>query len=140
MSNATTKTVKILGINDDESTCACCGKSGLKRVVWLQFGEEGNEEVTHYGTSCAATALGLTGRTYTARDAEKMVADYNAKQARIEAREKASAYGQKEANRRGEAMVLCYDPRNRTYFSRPLRGFEMGLHGCSSATFYPAGA
>lgn len=49
------------GINDDESVCSHCGKTGLKRVVWLaQLDEDGNEisEPTPYGTNCAAEMLG----------------------------------------------------------------------------------
>jgi len=46
---------KILGINDDVSTCQCCGKTGLKRVVWLDL-EDGSDPVA-YGTSCAGMAL-----------------------------------------------------------------------------------
>ena len=49
------------GVNDDESVCSHCGKTGLKRVVWLAvLDEEGNEvsEPAPYGTTCAAEMLG----------------------------------------------------------------------------------
>lgn len=52
---------RIKGINNDLDTCECCGKTGLKRVVWLvsvtQDGEE--SEATPYGTTCAARRLGV---------------------------------------------------------------------------------
>lgn len=47
--------VKILGINDDVTTCECCGRAGLKKTVVLDF-VEGNG-IVHYGTACAAKSL-----------------------------------------------------------------------------------
>lgn len=47
--------VKIMGIHADTSTCECCGKTGLNRVVALQF-EDGS--IRNYGTTCAAKAMG----------------------------------------------------------------------------------
>ena len=52
----------VRGINDDESSCMCCGRQGLKRVVWIEDTETG--EIRHYGVVCAtapAKAFGLTG-------------------------------------------------------------------------------
>ncbi|MEU1273636.1 hypothetical protein [Streptomyces sp. NPDC005799] len=55
---------KIKGISDDRTQCDCCGLSGLKRTVALMpLDADGNEngtaeDVVHYGTSCAAKALG----------------------------------------------------------------------------------
>lgn len=48
-------TYKILGVNDDKDFCSCCGKQGLKKVVWLEHLE--SSEVNHFGTSCAAKLL-----------------------------------------------------------------------------------
>ncbi|EKY4113655.1 TPA: hypothetical protein ACGW3M_001005 [Pseudomonas aeruginosa] len=42
---------KLLGINDDKSFCECCGKKGLKKVVWIEDTETG--EIRHFGTTCA---------------------------------------------------------------------------------------
>lgn len=42
----------VKGINDDQSFCECCGKSGLNRVVWIEDTETG--EIKHFGTTCAA--------------------------------------------------------------------------------------
>ena len=46
---------RFLGINDEQSVCSCCGKKGLKRVVWLLDLE--CDDVAHYGTTCAAFLL-----------------------------------------------------------------------------------
>lgn len=43
---------KVLGVNDDQDFCCCCGKEGLRRVVWIEDIETG--EVAHFGTTCAA--------------------------------------------------------------------------------------
>lgn len=42
---------QILGVNDDRDSCECCGKQGLKRVVWIQDNEL--SEIKHFGTVCA---------------------------------------------------------------------------------------
>lgn len=47
--------VKILGINDDVTTCECCGRAGLKKTVVLDFVE--GKGIVHYGTACAAKSL-----------------------------------------------------------------------------------
>lgn len=51
---------KLLGINDEQDSCCCCGKVGLKRVVWIEDTETG--DIRHFGTSCAESptkAFGL---------------------------------------------------------------------------------
>jgi hypothetical protein len=42
---------KVLGVNDDQNFCECCGKTGLKRVVWVEDTETG--DIKHFGTTCA---------------------------------------------------------------------------------------
>lgn len=42
---------KILGVNDDRDSCECCGRTGLKRVVWIEDTETGT--IRHFGTTCA---------------------------------------------------------------------------------------
>lgn len=49
---------RILGSNDEVTTCECCGRSGLKKTVVLTDGER---EV-RYGTECAARALKVSKR------------------------------------------------------------------------------
>lgn len=48
---------RCLGVNDEQSTCCCCGRRGLKRVVWLLDLHELDVEPAHYGTTCAAHLL-----------------------------------------------------------------------------------
>ena len=51
------------GTNDDHDTCSHCGKSGLKRVVWLSYNDvEGNSmgNPEPVGTSCAARLMKKT--------------------------------------------------------------------------------
>lgn len=47
---------KVKGTNGDETTCACCGRDDLTRVVWLApVDADGNErQAEPYGTTCAA--------------------------------------------------------------------------------------
>ena len=55
------KKYRIVGINDDQDSCLCCGRTGLKRVVWMiPLDVDGNADGTpeHYGTSCAARIAG----------------------------------------------------------------------------------
>lgn len=61
---------KILGKNDEVTTCECCGKSGLKLTVVLTNGEG---EV-RYGRDCAARALAAQsfGPRMTATKIERM--------------------------------------------------------------------
>jgi len=49
-----TTNVRILGTNDAQDSCDCCGKTNLRRVVWLSIDE--NDPVA-YGVSCAAKAI-----------------------------------------------------------------------------------
>lgn len=42
---------RVLAVNDDRDFCECCGKTGLKRVVFIEAIESG--EIKHFGTTCA---------------------------------------------------------------------------------------
>lgn len=48
---------RCLAVNDEQSTCCCCGRKGLRRVVWLLDNENPDDEPAHYGTTCAAHLL-----------------------------------------------------------------------------------
>lgn len=48
---ATINRFQVVGINDERDYCECCGKKGLKRVVWVRDTE--TDEVKHFGTTCA---------------------------------------------------------------------------------------
>ena len=55
-------TFKIVGINSDTDTCECCGKTGLKKVVWLNRMENGaTVETVPFGVNCAAMAMKTCG-------------------------------------------------------------------------------
>jgi len=41
---------KVLAVNDDKDFCECCGKSNLKKVVWIENTETG--EIRHFGVIC----------------------------------------------------------------------------------------
>lgn len=49
--------IKVLGINDDTDTCECCGRTGLKRVVWLERDESGPFAA---GVDCAGKILRMS--------------------------------------------------------------------------------
>jgi hypothetical protein len=46
---------QVIGVNDDRDFCECCGKKGLKRVVWINDTETG--EIKHFGTTCATAPV-----------------------------------------------------------------------------------
>lgn len=54
---------RYIGITDECIVCEKCGKPGLKSTVILAILDaDGNEEdVTYYGSSCAAQVLGIRG-------------------------------------------------------------------------------
>lgn len=54
---------RIKGVNQDSDTCECCGKTGLKKIVWLDRYEAGElAETVGYGRDCAGRALRMTAR------------------------------------------------------------------------------
>lgn len=42
---------QLVAVNDTRDFCECCGRKGLKRVVWIVDLETGEEK--HFGTTCA---------------------------------------------------------------------------------------
>lgn len=42
---------QVLAVNDEKDFCECCGKKGLKRVVFIEDTE--TNEIKHFGTTCA---------------------------------------------------------------------------------------
>jgi hypothetical protein len=60
---------RYIGVTDDCVECQRCGKADLKSTIVLAILDaEGNDsEVTYYGSSCAARALGRTGRGQAAK-------------------------------------------------------------------------
>lgn len=60
---ATTPAYRYLGITDECVECQQCGKTQLKSTVVLAVldADGATEDVTYYGSSCAAKALGIKG-------------------------------------------------------------------------------
>lgn len=64
----------IKGTTGDITTCECCGRDDLKRTVILApLDADGNAngDVTHYGSECAARAMGRRGEGAKVRSAAK---------------------------------------------------------------------
>ena len=65
------KQYKLRGINDDHNTCEVCGKTHLKKVMWLSEITEDGEILDPFaaGTTCGATLLGIrkSGKAATER-------------------------------------------------------------------------
>lgn len=63
-------TYKIVAVNDDECTCAHCGKTNLKQVAWLVELDEDRSDIGNVpfpvGTTCAAK-LTATKKTKVAK-------------------------------------------------------------------------
>jgi len=70
---------QILGINDDVTTCECCGRTDLKCTVVLDF----DGEITHYGRQCAANALSSPARKYKVSDIDRELDAVKAREMRI---------------------------------------------------------
>ncbi|WMD24010.1 hypothetical protein RAS12_30730 (plasmid) [Achromobacter seleniivolatilans] len=67
----------VLGVTDDRDFCRCCGRQGLKRVVWIEDRESG--AVQHFGTTCATApaksfgvALGVKAAIARFEDAQRL--------------------------------------------------------------------
>lgn len=46
---------QVLSVNDSADFCECCGRKGLKRVVWVLDRETGEHK--HFGTTCVLSPL-----------------------------------------------------------------------------------
>ena len=46
---------KVLAVTDDRDFCECCGRKGLKKVVWIEDTE--THEIKHFGTTCAVAPV-----------------------------------------------------------------------------------
>ena len=58
--------MKVLGINDEVTVCACCGKTNLKKTVIIATDDC---SIVRYGSACAAILLGRK-ETYVKKVAE----------------------------------------------------------------------
>lgn len=115
-SNGPAKKFKVLGVNDDADNCECCGKAGLKRVVWIENLETGS--VQHFGVVCAANpakAFGLDN------EIAKAIRENN-KQAKEAERAEKLAESIRETTAKNAAMQALYTSR----------GGLMKNHTCSN--------
>ena len=52
------------GCNDEAEYCTCCGRTGLKKVVWLRENVDGEvSQPSPFGVVCAAHLLGIKNPT-----------------------------------------------------------------------------
>ena len=66
----------VLAVNDTADFCECCGKKGLKRVVWVLDSETGEHK--HFGTTCVlAPAKGFGIK----KEVEASIREFTNKQA-----------------------------------------------------------
>lgn len=99
----------VKGVNDEQNFCSCCGKSGLKRVVWIEDTESG--VVSHFGTTCAESPAKAFGVSSEIRAAVRK-AQSDAKKA-AKAAEKAAAWDRYFADR--DKFQAAYDEAKSTY-------------------------
>lgn len=59
MTTTRSEEYRVVGVSDDVTTCECCGRFGLKRTVALM---DRDGAVRHFGSQCAARALGRRAR------------------------------------------------------------------------------
>ena len=110
----------VKGVNDEQNFCSCCGKSGLKRVVWIEDTETG--VVSHFGTTCAespAKAFGVTAEIRAA--VRKFQSD--AKKA-VKAAEKAAAMA--KTQEKLDRSRAAYEEARSTYPGEMVIEFHCG--------------
>ncbi len=85
---------RVKGVNDDRDTCDCCGKTGLKKVVWIEDTE--TLEIRAFGTTCALSPVKAFGL---GKEIKKAVRDFESeiKAAKHKARNEAIVAACKEA-------------------------------------------
>jgi len=136
MTTATASRFVIKGINDEQDSCSCCGKTGLKRVVWIEDTQTG--DINFFGTSCATNPAKCFG--VTKGDVAKAVRVYQSelaqkKNAEIMARHNAAyeyamktytgGWYQKESELKpGMFFNLCVD---NSAFEKLKRDYLLGI-------------
>lgn len=96
--------IKVLGVNDDRDTCQCCGKEGLKRVVWLAIDDS---EPVHYGTTCAAKVAGISGR-WTSNRADALAEQLRKREERMARYAALADHAQAMANETKQPVHIGY--------------------------------
>lgn len=108
---------KLLAINSDSETCECCGKNGLKRVMWI---ETENSGIMAYGVCCGAKALGLTGNYTTIEQVQKSIET----QAKLALAKKEA---QNSADKFNQVVAVC--KKDGEYYTVRERAYNQKLHG-----------
>lgn len=99
----------VKGINDDESTCQCCGKEGLARVVWIEDTETGT--LRHFGTTCAKSPI----KGFQLDKAiDKAIREHDKAKEKAE-RDAMAARASKECEAMANAKIALYESRGGTY-------------------------
>jgi hypothetical protein len=117
---------RYIGTTDDVVTCEKCNKPNLRNTVVLMIlDEDGNDtEVTYYGSTCAARALGVRGGGRAVLASARNAA-YATRQAAADSRRQLDAYGLPHTgaatDAQTEAAVLLYADAHRHATWAPQR-------------------
>lgn len=84
---------EFVGVSDEQTECDLCGRSNLKRTVILRIG---GAEV-HYGSDCAAKALGWGENSGAKRQVEKLAGEAQVKREQEQERERRRALPETDA-------------------------------------------
>lgn len=99
--------VRFLGTTDDVTTCDCCGRADLKSTVALDV----DGAVVHYGSDCAARAIGRSAKDVRA-------ATRAADQRRIDAKRIARDAAHASYMARWSAFLATAAPKGHDIFTR----------------------
>lgn len=110
----------VKGVNDEQNFCSCCGKTGLKRVVWIEDTETG--VVSHFGTTCADSPAKAFGVTAEIRAAVRKFQSDAKKAAKAAEHAAAMAKAREEYNR----WLPVYEEAKSTYTGEWVVEFHGG--------------
>lgn len=97
-----------------------------------------DSEARHYGTSCAARALGLS-KHYSARDAEQLIVDVGERDRRRALLAKAKLDARRQADSSGESVLVCRSRSGLSYYTVRGSAFDAnpGRYSTPVATLQP---
>lgn len=114
---------KLVGINSDTETCENCGKTGLKKVMWLDLlDEDGNTtgSVIAMGTTCGAKSLGFSRELSSVEQVSKAVEMRDKKDKAIsQAKKQAKEFNDEIAVIRNDNVY--YTVRGKAFDANPNR-------------------
>jgi hypothetical protein len=114
---------RYIGVTDDCVTCQKCGKPELKSTVVLAIldADCNAEEITYYGSTCAARALSIRGGGRAVLAAARGAQERTAQAAKF-AREQLAFYGLPESGQPGAAALALAGARYAEHNSRWAEG------------------